>query len=295
MGGGPLVAAREPFWFGVPLIAQAQAPDWGRVGDLLELTLRSVLAQTDGDFTLLLAGHDLPECWGRLTRGDRRFRFLRAEWDPQGVTRANDDGGAKKWTIGDAVRRAGGGLLMYLDADDLIDHRLVETARARIWPGHLGAVVDRGVMLDFPTLRAIELPCPGVHDGAFVELCGSSTVARVQPDSPDPALRDPHATLGSHHLWLRTAEERGLPLARLPVWGAYLVNTAQNHSETHGPFADWRRALNEAVASQGRPLGRAAAERLGVDLALLAEKSGAPRRPSRDRPAPPDVGHGRSR
>lgn len=266
---------REPFFFGVPLIARAQAPDWGRVDDLLELTLRSVLAQTDRDFSLVLCGHDRPECWGRLTRGDARFRFLPANWNPQPVTSANDDGGAKKWMIADTVRRAGGGLLMYLDADDLLDRRTVASARATMQDGPSAAILERGMMLDFRTLRAVALPRPGVYDGPFVSLCGSSTVARVEPDSPEPLRRDPHAALGSHHLWPETAARAGIPLAKLPVWGAYVVNTRLNHSETHGPFADWRRGLAAAIAREGEPLDEAIAARFGLDLDTIASKSRA--------------------
>lgn len=263
---------RERFVFGVPLISRAGAADWGRVGQLLGLTLRSVLAQTDADFRLLLAGHDVPESWTRLTSGDARFRFLRADWPPQAPSAANDDSGAKKWMIGEHVRRSGGGLLMYLDADDLVDRRLVAAARAEtnpaMRPRHIGAVVAHGLVIDHRTLRAVSLPHPRVYDGPFVELCGSSTIARIEPDSPDPARRDPHAALGSHHRWPSAAAEAGLPLASLLVTGGYLVNTAQNHSELHGPFADWRRRLNAAVAREGRPLDRAAAAVFGLDPAF---------------------------
>jgi hypothetical protein len=51
----------EPFTFGIPLIARAASDDWPLVEHLLDLTLRSVLAQRDGDFRVLLAAHDLPE------------------------------------------------------------------------------------------------------------------------------------------------------------------------------------------------------------------------------------------
>ena len=271
-----LTPRKERFTFGIPLIARSCAPDWRRVGDLLELTLRSVLAQSDGDFTLLLAGHDAPESWTDLTRGDPRFRFLRADWNPERPTTRNDDGGCKKWMIKEHVREAGGGLLMYLDADDLIDRHLVETARARMRPDDVGAVVNGGIMLDFKSLRAVRLPHPRVYDGHFLELCGSSTIGRVEPASPDPVRRDPHEALGSHHAWPEAAAASGVALARLPVQGAYLVNTAQNHSELHGPFAEWRRELNDAVAREGTPLDRQTAACFGIDLDLLAAKSGAP-------------------
>lgn len=265
--------SRERFVFGVPLIARSAAADWRRVDDLLEMTLRSVLAQTASDFTLFMAGHDAPESWSRLTRGDRRFRFLRADWDPATPTRANDDGGAKKHMIKQVVRRSGGGLLMFLDADDLIDCRVVDTARSTLSRRHVGGIVAQGIVLDLQTLNAISLPDPRVYQGGFVELCGSSTVARIEPDSPDPVRRDPNEALGSHHRWPEAASLAGVPVARLAVSGAYIVNTEQNHSETHGPHAGWRRDLNAAVAREGRPLDAEAAAGLGVGLDLLRAKS----------------------
>jgi len=253
----------EPFIFGIPLIARAAARDWERVTALLDLTLRSVAAQTDGDFRLLLAAHDRPACWDRFAE-DKRFRLLRADWTPERPTARNDDAGCKKWRILEEVRHMGGGLLMYLDADDLVDRELVSAARRFITPSHIGGLVANGLALDCATLRAVSLPHARVFRGRFHEICGSSTIARVDPAAAEPARRDPYEALGSHHQWVEAADTQNLPLARLPVRGAYLVNTAENHSELHGPFADWRRQLNEAVARHGRPADNGLAACFGL-------------------------------
>lgn len=255
---------RERFVFGIPLIARDVATDWRRVGTLLDLTLRSVLAQSDADYEVILAGHDRPEGWARLVGDDPRFRFLEADWDPEAPTARNDDAGMKKWRIKEQVQGSGGGLLMYLDADDLLDRQLVEIARAALSPDHVGGVVGGGVIVDFATWRAAPLPHPRIYDGSFHELCGSSTIGRIEPESHDPVRRDPHEALGSHHRWPQAAAEIGVRLAELPAWGAYLVNTSQNHSEAHGPHADWRRALNAAVAREGEPFGAALEARFGL-------------------------------
>ena len=268
-----LPPGRERFVFGVPLIARAAAEDWDRVAGLLELTLGSVLAQTDAYFELVLAGHDLPATWTALVAGDPRFRFLRAGWDPERPTGRNDDGGCKKWMISEHVRRGGGGLLMFLDADDLVDRRTVRTARRGIGRTQIGGVIGDGIVLDLATLRFVRLPDTRVYDGPFLELCGSSTIGRIEPQSPDPALRDPHATLGSHHRWPEAAAAMGARLAQLPLVGAYLVNTGQNHSEVHGPHAAWRRELTAAVQRVGKPIDRATAAALGLELELLRAKS----------------------
>ena len=53
---------KERFVFGVPLIARGSCRDWALVDALLALTLRSVFAQRDADWTLVVAGHDQPDC-----------------------------------------------------------------------------------------------------------------------------------------------------------------------------------------------------------------------------------------
>lgn len=260
----------ERFVFGIPLIARARAGSWARVDALLGLTLRSVKAQTDARFEVLLAGHDLPPCWEALAGADPRFRFLQARHAAEMPSGANDDAGIKKWMIKEAVIQSGGGLLMYLDADDLVDRRTVEASRAGIGSSAAGAVIGRGVIVDFATLRAVALPDPRVYDGPFHELCGSSTIARIEPGSPDPVRRDPYEALGSHHVWPQRAAEHGLDLAWLEISGAYLVNTSQNHSETYGPHAEWRRRLNEAIARTGRPFGCEDERRFGLAAGDLA-------------------------
>jgi len=266
-------AGKERFTFGVPLIAREAARDWTRVNDLLYLTLRSVLAQSDRDFRLILAGHDLPPCWRALTRDDPRFRFLQADWPVERPSAANDDSGCKKWRIKEAVWREGGGLLMYLDADDLVGRNLVETARRSIGPGQIGGVIDKGFVIDFASLYAAKLPDSRIFDGDFHHLCGSSTVARLEPENPDPMRRDPHRELGSHHVWLEAAAKANVDLVRLPVPVGYLVNTEENHSEHHGPFAEWRREFNRAVRSSGEPIADDIAANFGLTREILEEKS----------------------
>src|SRR4051794_36401365 len=100
----------EPFIFGVPMIAREVSHDWALAEHLFGLTLRSVLAQTDQEFRLILAAHDVPPPWAGVAQ-DPRFAFVEADWLPEPPTTANDDGGAKKWLIKKAVREFGGGLL----------------------------------------------------------------------------------------------------------------------------------------------------------------------------------------
>lgn len=67
--------ASTTFTFGIPLIARATAGDWDRVQALLGLCLRSLLAQRDPAFGIVVAGHDRPDC----ASADPRISFLRVD------------------------------------------------------------------------------------------------------------------------------------------------------------------------------------------------------------------------
>lgn len=243
----------EQFTFGIPLIGRDAAGDWGLVDTLLALTLRSLSAQGDPAFRVILAAHELPPAWAQVA-GDPRFAVVRADWPVSPPSPANDDGGRKKWLIKQAVRAAGGGLLMFVDADDWVDRDLVRAARATIGPDAVGGVVTAGSAVHWPTLVARRFPMAPLYDGTFDGLCGSSTVGRVDPLGRDPVRRDPHDTLGWHGEWRATAARAGLHLPVLPVAGAYLVGTGASHSERDGPHAAWRRDFSAAIAATGEPL-----------------------------------------
>jgi hypothetical protein len=251
----------EPFTFGIALIPREAASNWSLVETLLDLTLTSVRAQTDPNFRIVMAGHDRP----RAIAGDPRVTFIDADWpaEPEPGPH-NADGGRKKHAINEFVLARGGGLLMFLDADDWVDVRLVEAARAVIGPGQVGGLIETGFATDFQTLRAAALPHPGVFGGGFHRVCGSSAVARLSPELADPVCRDPWNVLRSHHQWVEVAREHGVELARLPVSGNYVINTSENHSQTHGPYAEWWRSVTKGVNREGSPLNDAFTARFGL-------------------------------
>jgi hypothetical protein len=252
----------EPFTFGIALIPRASAQNWPLVEALLDLTLSSVRAQRDPDFRVVIAGHDRP----RSLPADPRVAFLEVDWPAQDPGPHNADSGRKKHAISEFVLDRGGGLLMLLDADDWVDIHLVEAARTRIGQDHVGGLIDRGLITDFRTLRAATLPHPHVFDGEFHRICGSSSIARLRPEEPDPLWRDPCTALRSHHEWVEAAQAHGAGLARLAVSGNYLVNTSENHSEVHGPYAAWRQSLTACVNREGHAIDGRAAARFGLSL-----------------------------
>lgn len=255
----------ETFTFGIALAARAQSRDWDAVEALLGLTLASVTAQSDADFRVVIAGHDRP----RVLPDDPRFRFLEVDWSPGPPDEFNSDGGRKKTRIAEALAAEGGGLLMLLDADDWVDRHLVAEARRHIGPDSVGGLIVDGSAVDVLAMRALPLPHPAAFDIPFHRICGSSVVGRIDPSATEPVRRDPCHTLGSHHEWPEAARRHGVSLARLPVAGAYLVNTSENHSERHGPHGAWRRTLAERVAVHGAELDDATLARFGLRRHLV--------------------------
>ena len=73
------MTAVRPFTFGIALIPPAFAHNWALIKALVDLTLRSVRAQTDPDFRIVIAGQDQP----RTALGDPRIAFLDVDWPLQ--------------------------------------------------------------------------------------------------------------------------------------------------------------------------------------------------------------------
>ena len=256
----------EPFTFGIPLVARSASADWRLVERLLASTLRSLAGQGDRDFRVIVAGHDRPAIEATLP-----FEFLQADWSAEAVRADNLDRGRKVQAINEAMLAKGGGLLMILDADDWVDTSLVAAARATIAPGEIGAVIERGFAVDPRGGRALPIPNEVFAEG-FNRLCGSSVVVRIDPQGRNALHRDPFAVLHEHYRFAELAREHGATCRRLDVDGAYVVNTRANHSEQHGPFADWRRSFNDAVARDGFPADDVFLSRFGLcarDLSTL--------------------------
>lgn len=265
----PVTTPPEPFTFGIPLIPRASARNWALVEALLGLTWASLARQTDPRFRVLVVGHERP----RVLPRDPRITFVAVDWPIEPPGPGNGDGGRKKELLSDLVLDAGGGLFMPLDADDWVDVRLVETARRHVGPDAVGGVIASGHAVDFQSLQCAALPLAANPDLEFLQLCGSSTIARLRADEADPLRRNAFRTLRSHHEWHRTAAEQGAHVVRLPLGGAYVVNTSENHSELHGPHVAWRGGFVDAVNLGGAMIDPAFVSRFGLEIGQITRVS----------------------
>lgn len=262
----------EPFTFGIALVSRRSAGDWDRVQDLLDLTLASLQGQTEQDFKVVIAGHERP----RLP-DDPRISFLAADWPDEAPDPRNADSGRKHHAISEHVLHAGGGLLMFVDADDWVDVCTVEAARRMIPPQCAGGLVESGLVIDFRTLRSAAVPHPLIFDDAYHRICGSGGIIRVNAGANDDLRRNPYLTLRPHNSWVEHAEAAGLALTRLPLLGSYVINHSENHSEVHGSHVQWRAEMTRAVNRQGGVLSHGLAARFGLTLTRIrAAQDGGP-------------------
>lgn len=251
---------REQFFFGVPLRARATAQSWDRVCALLQMCLRSVINQTDGDFHILLACHDVPDF---AEMSDPRVQILCIEAPvPTTPDEQMYDKGRKTRAIRVAMGQHGGGYLMLLDADDLVSNKLVSFVRCDQDPN--GYLIDNGYEYDCSTGRVRFAP-------RFNRVCGSSAIFHFAPEDLPQTADDVDSTsdkFKGHNIWAATAADLGRPFCKLPFRGAmYLTNNGENHSALTGNIG-WRRKLLRRLTP-----ARRASDALRAEFALNANAS----------------------
>lgn len=251
----------QMFTFLIPLVGRTPRVSWERVSELLGGTLRSVLAQTDPEFRVLVAGHDRPDV---RELDDSRVTFLRVDFPlPSAVgTERADHHGKIRFLIGESLRR-GADAIAIMDADDRVSRRLVAHFRASPHPtGHL---FTQGYAWDYAT------GCFATVDDAFRrpfhQRCGSCSILAL--DEPRKRFGDDIAGLETwlsgfvHHVEIAGyASEQGRPLAKLPFPGAvYVLN--------HGVGLNYRR--NGETRAVERRHDRIARFRIDVTQELREE------------------------
>lgn len=111
-------------FFGIPLRSKASSQNWDKVTKVFNRTLRSVYSQTDPDFKIYVACHEIPNLEGKY---DSRVEFLISDREtPKTKEEMLLDKGWKVSMIAKCIREAGGGYTMLVDSDDLVSNRIAE-------------------------------------------------------------------------------------------------------------------------------------------------------------------------
>lgn len=111
-------------YFGIPLRSKEASKNWDIVSKLFNRTLNSVYNQTNPEFKIIVACHDIP----RLNREyDERVEFIKVSSQiPKNKEEMMLDKGFKIHTIAMRIREYGAGYTMMVDADDLISNKIAE-------------------------------------------------------------------------------------------------------------------------------------------------------------------------
>ena len=130
-------------YFIIPLMSKRVANDWETVSLLFNRTLWSCYNQTDPDFKILVACHEIP----LLTKKyDDRVEFIQVnEKDcpvPKNQSEKMIDKGYKTHTLAMRLRELGGGYAMMVDADDLVSCHISEFIKEH--PNENGFYVKTG-------------------------------------------------------------------------------------------------------------------------------------------------------
>lgn len=287
----PLAPEGARFVFAITLASAQTVQDWDHTQRLLGQTLRSVLGQTDPDWTAIIAGHEMPDL---PEMADDRVEFVAIHRrPPSDKSQFRGDKSAKRHVLGRRLAQMGGGYFMQLDADDLVRDDLVATLRGG---DHVnGAVATKGYALDYR--NRLLAPVPGAWRHDLNHVCGSCSVVRyARADLPGRKQKTNETSLvfnmTRQHAYTSVAmEELGRPLEVFEEpMVVYLINHGQSLSFSMQKSGNRGQNIVEAVARHALPAAEAEAilRRFGLPgwVEAGAEGSAAGDAPAERAPQP---------
>ena len=245
-------------YFGVTLRSKASARDWNNVVRDFNRTLRSICRQTDPDFRVITACHEVPPLQDTY---DSRVEFLTTDM-PTPVTHQEmmQDKGYKLSMIGRRIREYGGGYTMIVDADDLVSSRIAAYVKSHPDENGFGARYGYVYNLGDSFVKRMF---------AMDRVCGSCTIVRYAPgelpeelpEGPkDDSTRETLLIRRPHSSLQRELASMGRPVAEIPFpTTVYIRNTGDNHSMFSGGDLGWKRKA-ELMVRRRIPVGTIAEE-----------------------------------
>lgn len=229
-------------YFGIPFRSRAASQNWDNVTRVFNRTLQSVYAQTDSDFKIYVACHDIPV----LDRTyDDRVEFLVCDQNtPKTKEEMLFDKGWKISMIAQRIRQNGGGYTMLVDSDDLVSNRIAAYVNSH--PKCNGYLSSYGYVY---------------HDGSeymqavknLHRLCGSCSIVYYTPDDLPDKMPEYLLDEAPIRQWIiRMAHcdipdylaEHGRKLSTMPFpTTVYVRNTGDNHSMLDHHDFSWKRKI----------------------------------------------------
>lgn len=224
------IGREELLYFIIPLISRKASKDWNMVSELFNRTLWSCYNQTDPNFRIIVACHDIPELTQKY---DSRVEFIRVTENEAPIPKTQEekmmDKGYKTHILAMRLRELGGGYAMMVDGDDLVSCHLAEFVNKN--PNQNGFYVKTGYVYFVGDNYMKIMPKFSSGSACIVnysveDLPSDSTGARTPNNDKNPwIIRKRHGGI------VPFCEQTGRPLKPLPFKGAvYVLGSGENHS-----------------------------------------------------------------
>lgn len=260
----------EIVYFCITFRPKVAATCWEETLTLLQNTLRSILAQTDDRYKVLVAGHDFPEI--PEMKSDK-VEFVACSYRPfLEKEKRRRDKQIKKKILASVVREKGGGYIMPVDADDIVSENLVkyilDNNDSSGW-----FLVSKGYVADMG--RKLLFEYPRVGSRPFYETCGTCACLYVSEedlpvvDKSGKPLKNSdclYNKLTSHHTWYSTLVPlRGIP-NEIPFPAVtYLFDHSDNISKDFVGLNERKREMMIKDFGEARPIQSVKGFRWEVD------------------------------
>jgi hypothetical protein len=228
---GPALAGigEHPVIFGISLRAAAVSRKWDDVQDRLQRSIRSLAAQTDRNFHVVVCGHDEPD----LSEFGDIVSWLPVAWPVPGGPKefSNDKMKKRRWILLNLRPLVQGGVYFFtLDADDLIVDKLVDYIRSD--DNRVGYYIDKGYVLDVESKSLAKLDAT---TRPFHKTCGSCAAFWLTPADMPQRMGDKDnffAQLYVHTDYPETCASLGRIIRPVPFYAAlYLLNHGNNNTQ----------------------------------------------------------------
>ncbi|MFD2305965.1 glycosyltransferase family A protein [Enterococcus termitis] len=220
-------------YFTIPLRSKHASNNWQDVEKLFNNTLSSILNQTDDNYRIIVCCHDVPNLfYGNEFFADK-IDFITVEYPPpENHHEQMVDKFYKKLYLMTKVRNLGGGHVMFVDADDLVNCNLASFVNDN--PLINGWVLKDGYIYDAKNKKAKK-------STNFDKVCGTSAILKFEiSDLPEFISFDSYApTKYKNYVFCQPhtkavevyERKKNLTIDELPFIGAmYIINNGENHS-----------------------------------------------------------------